>query len=98
MIWRKTRRVTIQKPSTLRKINQTSTSATPLTRAASSTTKEVTIGFCIQIARELKYTDKNTRDMAKALSPRMGLETISIEYPKRKDPSAAPTDGWYSPK
>jgi hypothetical protein len=87
-----------QKPSTLRKIAQTTIRAAPLTRAASNTTNEVTIGFCIQIERELKYTDKNTSDMAKALSPRMGLETISIEYPNKNEPNAAPTDGWYNPK
>ena len=63
----------------LTKIADTSTKATPLTSDASSTTNDVTSGFCSQIARELKYTVKKTSDMAKALRPMIRLETMSIE-------------------
>ena len=45
------------------------------------TTIELTSGFCNQMERELKYTSRNTKDMAKALRPttRLGLDTTSTE-------------------
>ena len=62
----------------LTKIADTSTKATPLTSDASSTTNDVTSGFCSQIARELRYTVKKTSDM--------------LRLKQRRDPAIPPLD------